>query len=119
MKKVMLVDDAQFVRHMLRVILEKAGYEICAEMSNGTQAVLQYKHLAPDLVIMDINMPDMDGLEALEKIRAIDNKAKVIMVTALGREDLVVKAVKAGAAYFIVKPFTEEKVNEVLTRIKW
>lgn len=119
MKRVLLVDDALFIRNNLKIILEKNGFEICGQADDGQQAVKLYEALRPDLVTMDVTMPNMDGLEALNAIRKIDANAKVVMVTAMGKEEIVRQAILSGATNFIVKPFNEEKVITVMQKIKW
>jgi CheY-like chemotaxis protein len=116
--KILIVDDSGMSRGMLRNILEKAGYSIVSEATNGEDAVTQFEECSPDLVTLDITMPKMDGLEALIKILEIDANAKVIMITAAGQQDKLIKALKVGAKRFISKPFDEEEiiknVNDVL-----
>lgn len=119
MKRVLLVDDALFIRGNLKLILEKNGYEIVGQADDGIQAVNLYKALRPDLVTMDVTMPNMDGLQALTEIRKFDPAAKVVMITAMGKEDIVRQAIVSGATNFIVKPFNEEKVIAVMGKIKW
>lgn len=116
--KILIVDDAFVIREKLRIILKKAGHEVVGEAGNGLQATLMYKRLQPDIVTMDITMPEMDGLEALKLIRKMDSSSKVVMVSAVGKEDAVREAIINGATNFIVKPFKEDKVIEVLSRIK-
>ena len=115
--RVMIVDDALFMRNMLKDIFTRAGYEIVAEAENGEEAVDQYREKRPDLVTMDIVMPKRSGIEALSDIRSMDPNACVVMVSALGQDSLVLEAVEAGARDFIVKPFKEEKVLEVVKRV--
>ena len=110
MAKILIVDDAAFMRMMLKDILTKAGHEIIAESGNGNEAVEKYTELHPDLVTMDITMPDCDGLEGLSKIMEINPNAKVVMCSAMGQQAMVLDAVKHGAKDFIVKPFQAEKV---------
>lgn len=112
--KILIVDDAKFMRVTLGSILKKAGYEV-VEASNGAEAVQQYKIERPDLVTMDITMPDMDGITALKNIMGIDKDAKVIMCSAMGQQAMVVDAIKIGAKDFIVKPF---QADRVLTSIR-
>ena len=102
-------------RQMLRNILEKGGYRVVMEASNGLEGLQAYMKCKPDLVTLDITMPEMDGLEALEKIIAFDAKANAVMITAAGQQDKLMRALRAGAKYFISKPFNEE---EILTNIK-
>lgn len=117
MKRVLIVDDAMFIRNSLRIILEKHGYEVVGQAGDGEEAIEQYKTLKPDLVTMDVTMPKMDGLEALRNIRAFDVKASVIMVTAVGKEETVREAIMSGAKSFIVKPFNEDKVVKVFEKL--
>jgi len=115
--KVLIVDDALFMRNMLRDIFNKAGHEVIGEAANGVEALEKYQELRPDLVTMDIVMPRRSGIEALQDIVAGDPRAVVIMVSALGQESLVLEAVQAGAKDFIVKPFKEDRVLEVVRRV--
>lgn len=117
MKKVLIVDDAAFMRLTLRNMLTKNGFKIIGEAVDGAEAVNLYKDLRPNLVTMDITMPEMTGLEALKIIKAYDPQAKVIMISAMGQGSMVMEAVKAGAKTFIVKPFKEDYLVEVLTKI--
>ena len=107
MAKVMICDDAAFMRMMIKDILTKNGYEIAAEAENGQKAVEKYPEAKPDLVLMDITMPEMDGIEALKKIKALDPGAKIIMCSAI----------QAGAKDFIVKPFQAERVLEAVKKV--
>lgn len=120
MAKILIVDDAAFMRMMLKDILTKAGHEIVAEAGNGNEAVEKYIEFHPDLVTMDITMPDCDGLEGLSKIMEANSNAKVVMCSAMGQQAMVLDAVKRGAKDFIVKPFQAEKViasvNNVLNK---
>ena len=115
--RVLIVDDALFMRNMLREIFTKAGHEVVGEAANGVEAVDMFIELLPDLVTMDIVMPLRSGIEALEEIFTRDSRALVIMVSALGQESLVLEAVQAGAKDFIVKPFKEDRVLEVVRRV--
>ncbi len=115
--RVLIADDALFMRNMLRDIFVKAGFEIVGEATNGVEAVERYRELRPDLMTMDIVMPLKSGIEALQQITAEDAGARVIMCSALGQESLVLEAVQAGAADFIVKPFKEERVLDVVRRV--
>lgn len=117
MKRVLIVDDAAFIRLSLKAMLEKYNFEVVGEASNGVEAIKQYNTLRPDIVTMDITMPDMDGLEAMKIIRSIDENAKVIMLSAMGQKTIVLKAITEGAAGFIVKPFNEAHVIETLSKI--
>lgn len=115
--RVMVVDDALFMRNMLKDIFTKAGHEIVGEAANGEEAVAKYNEVKPDLVTMDIVMPVKSGIEALQEIRQADPDACVVMCSALGQDALVVEAVQAGAKDFIVKPFKEERVLDVVRRV--
>jgi two-component system chemotaxis response regulator CheY len=115
--KVLIVDDAIFIRMALKTILNKHGFEIVGEAANGAEAVAKYQELHPDLVTMDITMPEMDGVAALKAIREYDSKAKVVMVSALGQESIIKEAVVYGAKGFIVKPFKEELVVQTLKKV--
>ena len=115
-KKILITDDAPVIRLMLKDILEHYGYEIVAEASNGNQSVEQYKALKPDLVTMDITMPEKDGIQALAEILAFDPKARVVMVTAIDQRDSLMKAIKLGAVDYIVKPFEDDRVISAITK---
>lgn len=115
--KILIADDALFMRNLLREILEKTGYQVVGEATNGQEAVQLYKELHPDLVTMDIVMPLKSGIEALQEIVQVDPGAQVVMCSALGQESLVLEAVQAGAKDFIVKPFKEERVLDVVRRV--
>jgi two-component system chemotaxis response regulator CheY len=112
--KVLLVDDAAFMRMMLKDILSNNGYEIVGEAENGAVAVDKYVELKPDIVIMDITMPEMDGLQAIKEIRAKDPQAKVIMCSAMGQQGMVIEAIQSGAKDFVVKPFQPDRVLEAV-----
>ena len=114
MARILIVDDALFMRTMLRGILEKAGHTIVAEASNGREGLEQYKKTHPDLVTMDITMPEVDGITSVSMIREYDPKATVIMCSAMGQQALVIDAIQAGAKDFIVKPFNAERVTEAV-----
>ncbi len=116
MKKILVVDDAAFMRLSLKTMLEKNGYEVIGEAENGRKAVEMYKMLNPELVTMDITMPDMDGIEALTEIMKFDSKAKVIMLSAMGQETKIREAVIQGAKGFIVKPFKEDYLVKALSK---
>jgi len=116
-RTVLIADDSQFMRFVLKKILEKNGFTVAADVENGMKAVEQYKALKPDLVTMDVVMPGMDGIEATRAIMEFDNNAKVIVVSALGQQPLVNEAMEAGAKDFIVKPFEESKVLDVIKKI--
>ena len=116
-KKILVVDDAAVMRLMLRHLFQNNGYEVVAEASKGTEAVEQYKTFKPDLVTMDITMPDMDGITAVKEILKVDAQAKIIMCSAMGQVDKVKAAVLAGAKSFLVKPLKTEKVLETVKSI--
>ncbi len=112
----MVVDDAAFMRMMLKDILTKAGYEIAGEAENGKIAIERYKELKPDLVTLDITMPEIDGIEALKGIKAVDPNACCIMCSAMGQQAMVIDAIQAGAKDFIVKPFQADRVKEAVAK---
>ena len=113
-KRVLLVDDASFMRIKMKQVLDQLGHEVVGEAANGEEAITQYIQLKPDVVTMDITMPVMDGVTALRKIRQIDPNAVVVMISAMGQQSFVVDAVQAGAKDFIVKPFEVERVRKVM-----
>ena len=115
--RVMIVDDALFMRNMLKDIFLRAGYVVVAEAENGEAALGLYLENRPDLVTMDIVMPRKSGVEALQEIMAADPAACVVMVSALGQDSLVLEAVEAGAKDFIVKPFKEPNVLDIVRRV--
>ncbi|NOW05722.1 response regulator [Clostridium beijerinckii] len=116
MKRILVVDDAAFMRLSLKTMLEKNGYEVVGEAENGRKAVEMYKMLNPEIVTMDITMPDMDGIEALTEIMKFDSKAKIIMLSAMGQETKIREAVIQGAKGFIVKPFKEDYLVKALSK---
>ncbi|MCL2775783.1 MAG: response regulator [Oscillospiraceae bacterium] len=116
-KKILLVDDAAFMRMMIKDILVKNGFTVCGEGQDGLEAIEKYKALQPDLVIMDITMPNMDGLTALKEIKKEYPNAKIVMCSAMGQESYVVDAIKAGAADFIVKPFQADRIVSTVTKV--
>ncbi|KZE80917.1 response regulator [Paenibacillus elgii] len=115
-KKILIVDDSLFMRMILRNVIQELGYETVAEASNGLEALTLYSELKPDLVTLDITMPEMDGITALEEIKNMDPDAKVIMVSAMGQQALLIRAVSMGASDFIVKPFSKDRVREALKK---
>lgn len=117
MAKVLIVDDATFMRMMIKDILEKNGFTVVGEAPNGIKAVEIYKSEKPDVVTMDITMPDMDGIEAVKAIKAFDPAAKIIMCSAMGQQSMVMDAIKAGAKDFIVKPFQADRVLEAINKV--
>ncbi|MGE5701209.1 MAG: response regulator [Clostridia bacterium] len=114
--KVLIVDDAAFMRMMIKEILTKNGYTVVGEASDGAQALEKYKELGPDLVTMDITMPEMDGITALKEIKRLDANARVIMCSAMGQQAMVIDAIQAGAKDFIVKPFQADRVLEAIKK---
>jgi two-component system chemotaxis response regulator CheY len=114
MKKILVVDDAAFMRVSIKNMLTKHNYEVVGEAENGKAALVKYQELNPDIVTMDITMPEMDGLESLKKILALNPAANVIMVSAMGQESMVREAVLTGAKGFIVKPFKEDVILAAL-----
>lgn len=117
MAKILIVDDAAFMRMMIKNILIKEGYEVVGEAENGAQAVEKYKELNPDLVTMDITMPEMDGISAVKEIMKINKGAKVVMCSAMGQQAMVIDAIQAGAKDFIVKPFQPDRVIEAISKV--
>ena len=116
-KNVLICDDAAFMRMMIKDILSKNGYNVAGEAENGAKAVEKYNELKPDLVLMDITMPEMDGIQALKNIKAGDANACVIMCSAMGQQAMVIEAIQAGAKDFIVKPFKPERIMKTVTTI--
>ncbi|UHA73927.1 response regulator [Paenibacillus sp. 481] len=114
--RILIVDDAAFMRMMIRDILTKNGYEVVGEASDGAQAIEKYKEHKPDLITMDITMPEMDGITSLKEIRKMDPNAKVIMCSAMGQQAMVIDAIQAGAKDFIVKPFQADRVIEAIKK---
>ena len=117
MNKVLIIDDAAFMRITLKSLLERNGFEVIGEAANGLQGVEKFAEIHPDIVTMDITMPEMYGIQALIEIKKIDPTATVIMISALGQESMVKEAVISGAAGFLVKPFKEEAVIKALSAI--
>jgi two-component system, chemotaxis family, chemotaxis protein CheY len=115
--RVLVCDDAIFMRTMISDILSGAGYEVVGEAETGVQAIERYKALRPDLVTMDIVMPDMGGIEAVREIVKSDADAKILMCSAMGQQALVVEAIQAGAKDFVVKPFQPSRVLEAVQRV--
>ncbi|MGM0844608.1 MAG: response regulator [Bacillota bacterium] len=114
--RILIVDDAAFMRMMIKDILSKNGFEVVGEAADGNQAVEKYKELNPDLVTMDITMPEKDGIAALKEIKGIDGNAKIIMCSAMGQQAMVIDAIQAGAKDFIVKPFQADRVIEAIQK---
>lgn len=116
-KRVLVVDDAVVMRMMIKGILAKNGYDVVGEAQNGAEAVERYKELSPDLVTMDMIMPEMDGISAVKAIVAHDPEAKIIMCSSMGQQALVVEAIAAGAKSFITKPFQPPKILETINKV--
>ena len=117
MAKILIVDDAAFMRMMIKDVVTKNGFEVAGEAVNGMDAVDKYNELKPDLVLMDITMPEMDGIQALKKIKEGDGDAKVIMCSAMGQQAMVIEAIQSGAKDFIVKPFQPERILEAVQKV--
>jgi two-component system chemotaxis response regulator CheY len=117
MARVLIVDDAAFMRMAIKKVLEKNGIEVVGEAENGQTSIAKYKECRPDVVTMDITMPDMSGIEALKQIRQHDPSANVVMVSAMGQESMVKEAIINGAKSFIVKPYKEDHIIQVITKI--
>ena len=116
-KNIVVCDDAAFMRMMIKDILSKNGYNIVGEAENGAKAVEKYAETKPDLVLMDITMPEMDGIQALKKIKESDPGAKIIMCSAMGQQAMVIESIQSGAKDFIVKPFQPDRVLEAVKKV--
>lgn len=116
MKKVLIVDDTKFMRNILAGILKKKDLEIAGEAVNGREAIEKYKELRPDIVTMDIIMPEIDGIQAVKEIIKFDPDAKILMCSAMGQQALVIEAIQAGAKDFVIKPFQPTRVLEAVDR---
>ena len=116
-KNIIVVDDAAFMRMMIKDILTKNGYNVAGEAENGAKALEKYNEVKPDLVLMDITMPEVDGIQALKNIKAADPNAKVIMCSAMGQQAMVIESIQAGAKDFIVKPFQPDRVLEAVKKV--
>ena len=116
-KNILICDDAAFMRMMIKDILSKNGYNVAGEAENGAKAVEKYNELKPDLVLMDITMPEMDGIQALKKIKENDPSASVIMCSAMGQQAMVIESIQSGARDFIVKPFQADRVLEAVKKV--
>jgi len=114
---ILIVDDAAFMRMMIRDVLTKNGYEVLGEAENGQKAIEKYKELNPDLVIMDITMPEVDGIQAVKEIKKLSPDAKIVMCSAMGQQAMVIEAIQAGARDFIVKPFQADRVIEAVKKV--
>ena len=115
-KGVLIVDDAAFMRMMIKDVLTKNDYEVLGEAENGKVAIEKYKELSPDLVIMDITMPEVNGIEAVKSIKENDPEARIVMCSAMGQQAMVIEAIQAGAKDFIVKPFQADRVIEAVKK---
>ena len=116
-KNILICDDAAFMRMMIKDILTKNGYNVVGEAENGAKGIEKYNELKPDLVLMDITMPEMDGIAALKGIKASDPGASVIMCYAMGQQAMVIESIQAGAKDFIVKPFQADRVLEAVKKV--
>ena len=116
-KNILIVDDAAFMRMMIKDILTKNGYNVAGEAENGAKALEKYNELKPDLVLMDITMPEVDGIQALKNIKEADPSAQVIMCSAMGQQAMVIEAIQSGAKDFIVKPFQADRVLEAVKKV--
>lgn len=114
---ILVVDDAAFMRMMVKDVLTKNGFDVVGEAENGQKAIEKYKELKPELVIMDITMPEVDGIQAVKEIKAFDSAAKVIMCSAMGQQAMVIESIQAGAKDFIVKPFQADRVIEAVKKV--
>ncbi|HII02211.1 TPA: response regulator [Methanosarcinaceae archaeon] len=117
MARIMIVDDAEFMRMVIRDILVKQGHEVAAEVADGECAIQKYQEVKPDLVLMDIILPDIEGTKTLQKLLDLDPEAKVVMCSSLGQKAVVMESIKIGAKDFIVKPFEPDKVLEVIKKV--
>lgn len=115
--RVLIVDDAVFMRRMIADILKQGGYEIAGEATNGKESIEQYKKVKPDIVTMDIIMPEMSGIDAVREIVKFDKNANILIVSAMGQQQLVVEAIQAGAKDFVVKPFESSRVLGAVERL--
>ena len=117
MARILICDDAAFMRMIIKDILTKNNYEVVGEAENGHLALSKYKECRPDVVTMDITMPEMDGIQALKEIRRVDPEANIIMCSGMGQQAMVIESIQAGAKDFIVKPFKAEKVIESIRKV--
>ena len=116
-KSVLICDDAAFMRMMIKDILTKNGFVVAGEAENGIKAIEKYQETHPDLVLMDITMPEMDGIQALKEIKKINENAKIVMCSAMGQQAMVIESIQAGARDFIVKPFQADRVIEAVRKV--
>jgi two-component system, chemotaxis family, chemotaxis protein CheY len=115
--RILIVDDLSFMRKAIREIVESSGFVVLGEAENGEQGVSQYQEKRPDIVLMDITMPVLDGIEALRRIVRLDGSARVIMCSALGQQEYIVRAIQIGARDFIVKPFRPERIVSAVSKV--
>lgn len=115
--RVLIVDDAKFMRYMIKNILVEMGWEVVGEAGDGREAIEKYKELSPDVVTLDIIMPNVSGIDALKGIKAEDPKAKVVMISAIDQREPLMEALKLGAVDYVVKPFEKERVEEAMQRV--
>lgn len=118
MCRILITDDAAFMRTMVKSVLVKEGFEVAGEASNGNECVQMFKELKPDICLLDITMPQKDGIQAVKEIMEIDPNAKIIMISALGHQNKIIEALEAGAKDFIVKPFEGQRVIEAIKRLQ-
>jgi two-component system chemotaxis response regulator CheY len=116
-KKVLIVDDSNVVRNVLKAILENSGFEVVGFAKDGLEAISKYKELKPDIIALDLTMPKMDGIQTLRILKSMDKKLKIVMVTSINAMDKIVECKNAGACQYIVKPFEEEKVVSVFSKL--
>ncbi|TMN21392.1 response regulator [Lentibacillus cibarius] len=117
MTKILVTDDAAFMRMQLKNNLTQLGHEVIGEAENGQDAVEKYKELEPELITMDITMPEMNGVEAVKEIKKLNSDVKIIMCSAMGQQEMVLEAIRAGANDFIVKPFSADRIKEALEKV--
>lgn len=117
MARIIVTDDAPFLRSLLKDILLKIGHEVVGEAQDGYEAIQLYKEMKPDLITMDITMPKMNGLQALSEIRDYDPEAKIIMCSAIGQQQMILRAIHSGAKDFITKPFHQDRVREAIRKV--
>ncbi len=117
MSSVLIIDDADYMRSTIRLILEKNGYEVAGEARDGVEGLKKYMELRPDLVTMDLVMPDVNGIESLKMIRAFDPHARVLVVSAVWQQHMLMQAIREGARGFVIKPFKEEYLLEAMARV--
>lgn len=116
MAKILVVDDAAFMRMMMKDILAKGEHEVVGEAEDGKKCLMEYSKVKPDLVTLDITMPELDGMNTLVALKKLDPSARVVMVSAMGQQDIVIQAIKAGARDFVVKPFKPDRVLEAINK---